>query len=100
MIASTPMDVVADFLPAFEHHDRRDGLQGLALVDTLVIVGESDALTPASHSGEIVGLVPEAELLLLPRTGHMLMLERYPEVNSALKALAARVRPRLDGRLQ
>ncbi|CAB4933698.1 unannotated protein [freshwater metagenome] len=100
MIASTPMDVVADFLPAFEQHDRRDGLHGLALVDTLVIVGESDVLTPASHSGEIVGLVPEAELLLLPGTGHMLMLERYPEVNSALKGLAARVRPPFDGRLQ
>jgi len=99
MIASTPMDVVADFLPAFEQHDRRDGLHSLALADTLVIVGESDVLTPTSHSGEIVGLVPDAELVLLPATGHMLMLERYPEVNSALRELASRVRPRSDGLL-
>ena len=99
MIASTPMDVVADFLPAFEQHDRRDALHALTLADTLVVVGENDVMTPASHSEEIAGLVPGAELVLLPGTGHMLMLERYPEVNSALRALAARVRLRPDGRV-
>ena len=98
MIASTPMDVVADFLPAFEQHDRREGLHALTLADTLVVVGENDVMTPTGHSREIAGLVPGAELVLLPDTGHMLMLERYPEVNSALRALVARARLRPDGR--
>ncbi len=95
MLAATPIDVIADFLPTFETHDKRTSLAALHDVEVLVLVGGTDLLTPQEHSQEIVRYVPGAELVVLPGTGHMIMLERYPEVNQALRELAGRVRRNL-----
>lgn len=92
MLSSTPLDVVAEFLPAFEAHDGVAGLSALHGVESLVMVGSIDRLTPEGHSREIIRHVPGAEFVLLEDTGHMLMLERYPEVNAALRDLVRRVR--------
>lgn len=97
MIAATPLPVIADLLPAFEAHDAFDALDVFTRVETLVMVGQADQLTPPDHSEQIVERVPGAELVLLPATGHMLMLERYPEVNASLRALVGRVRDRIAG---
>ena len=51
---------------------------------TLVLCGEKDLLTPATHSEEIARLVPGAELHLLHRCGHMLTLEQPEKVNAVL----------------
>jgi pimeloyl-ACP methyl ester carboxylesterase len=95
MIAATPIDVIADFLPTFESHDKRAALAVLHDVEVLVVVGSTDLLTPREHSDEIVRYVPGAELVVLPDTGHMVMLERYAEVNQALRDLVGRVRRNL-----
>lgn len=95
MIASTPIDVLADFLPALQVHDKRQALAALQHVETLVMVGDTDRLTPSNHSDEIVRRVPGAEFVLLPDTGHMLELERYEEVDRHLRDLLARVRRHL-----
>lgn len=92
MIESTPVEVIAEFLPALQHHDKVEALAALDRVETLVMVGDADLLTPASHSEEIVRRLPHAELVVLPAVGHMLTLERYREVNERLVALVARVR--------
>ena len=60
-----------------------------------MLVGDDDRLTPAAHSDEIVRHVPHAELVVIPDSGHMVMLERYPEVNQHLRELVARVRTNL-----
>ncbi|MFV3255173.1 alpha/beta fold hydrolase, partial [Klebsiella pneumoniae] len=41
---------------------------------TLVMCGDADQLTPPDCSQEIAALVPGAELVLVPRCGHMLTL--------------------------
>ena len=95
MLSATPIDVVAEFLPTLESHDKRAALAAVSRVDTLVLVGDDDRLTPAAHSDEIVRHVPHAELVVIPDSGHMVMLERYPEVNQHLRELVARVRTNL-----
>ena len=46
LLCSTPIDVVADYLPEFSRHDKVVALAALQRVQTLVMVGDSDALTP------------------------------------------------------
>ena len=92
MLSATPIDVVAEFLPTLETHDKTRALSAIGRVDTLVIVGDADLLTPSEHSDEIVRHVPGAELVVIPDSGHMVMLEKYPEVNQHLRELVGRVR--------
>jgi pimeloyl-ACP methyl ester carboxylesterase len=92
MINQTPVDVVGEFLPTFDAHDKRDALATLMGREVLVMVGRSDKMTPPDHSFEIVRRVPHAELVVLSSTGHMLMLERPVEVNRELLELLDRSR--------
>ncbi|MFN0283377.1 MAG: alpha/beta fold hydrolase [Kineosporiaceae bacterium] len=79
MIASTRLEVISDFLPTFGNHDKRAALDGLDGLEVLVIVGDSDLLTPSAHSDEIVRFVPGAEHVVVRDAGHLLMLE-HPQV--------------------
>nr|WP_167772873.1 alpha/beta fold hydrolase [Ramlibacter humi] len=58
---------------------------------TLVMCGEGDQLTPPELSREIASLVPGAELVMLPRCGHMLTMEQPAAVNRELERWLARV---------
>lgn len=51
---------------------------------TLVMCGDSDQLTPPECSREIAALVPGAQLVMVPRCGHMLTMEKPEAVNAAL----------------
>ena len=51
---------------------------------TVVMCGDGDQLTPPEFSREIATLIPDAELVMIPRCGHMLTMERPEEVNAAL----------------
>ena len=82
MIASTRLDVIADFLPAFPGHDKRHALAVLDGLEVLVIVGDKDLLTPAGHSEDIVRQLPGAEHVVVRDGGHLLMLE-HPDVVTA-----------------
>ncbi|GAB1328058.1 alpha/beta fold hydrolase [Streptomyces sennicomposti] len=79
MIESTPIDVVAEFYPAFTDHDKTEALPLFAGMPVLVLAGLQDLVTPSEHSEAIAGLLPEAELVLVPDAGHLVMLE-HPEV--------------------
>jgi pimeloyl-ACP methyl ester carboxylesterase len=79
MIASTRLEVIADYLPTFSEHDRRAALAALDGLELLVIVGDHDLLTPARHSEAIVGALPGAEHVVVRRAGHLLLLE-HPDV--------------------
>jgi pimeloyl-ACP methyl ester carboxylesterase len=50
----------------------------------LVMCGEADLLTPPERSREIAALVPQAKLVMVPRCGHMLTMERPDVVNATL----------------
>lgn len=90
MIASTRLDVIGDFLPAFSAHDKRTALAALDGREVLVIVGDHDLMTPASHSAAIVGLLPNAEHVVVRDGGHLIMLEHPDIVTGHLADLVER----------
>lgn len=55
-------------------------------VPTLVLVGDSDALTPPSRAREMAAAIPHAELVVVPECGHSSTLECPEAVNRALAA--------------
>ncbi|MPY58999.1 alpha/beta fold hydrolase [Streptomyces spongiae] len=79
MIEGTPIDVVAEFYPAFTEHDKTEALAQFAELPVLVLAGVKDLVTPSEHSEAIADLLPDAELVLVPDAGHLVMLE-HPEV--------------------
>ncbi|MBU6530822.1 alpha/beta fold hydrolase [Streptomyces mayonensis] len=90
MIESTPIDVVAEYYPAFNDHDKTAALAHFAGLPVLVLAGVRDLVTPSEHSEEIAGLLPDAELVLVPDAGHLVMLEHPELVTDRLADLLAR----------
>jgi pimeloyl-ACP methyl ester carboxylesterase len=91
MINSTPLDVLADFYPALDEHEAFEALDVLNGVETLIVVGEQDLLTPLDHSRRMLRVVPGADLVELDPGGHLVMLERPDDVNGHLYDLLDRV---------
>jgi pimeloyl-ACP methyl ester carboxylesterase len=56
---------------------------------TLVVCGDSDALTPPEHSREIAAAIPGARLELVEHCGHMLTLERPDRISTLLRSWLA-----------
>ncbi|MFF9816940.1 alpha/beta fold hydrolase [Streptomyces sp. NPDC014006] len=79
MIEGTPIDVVAEFYPAFTDHDKTEALACFRDMPVLVLAGVDDLVTPSEHSEAIADVLPDAELVLVPDAGHLVMLE-HPEV--------------------
>ena len=90
MHATTPLDVVAAMLPGFEHFDATIALDVIRETETVVVVGDSDLLTPPERSEALAETIVGARLVVLARTGHMTPLERPAEVNEEIRALVAR----------
>lgn len=97
MVSATPIDVVAEFLPALQEHDKRAALGVFEDVELLVMVGDTDRLTPKEQSAEIVRHVPGAEYVIIADSGHMLTLEKHEEVDAHLISLLDRVRRDVAG---
>jgi pimeloyl-ACP methyl ester carboxylesterase len=97
ILGRTPIDVISEFLTTLQQHQRHRALDVIDELPVTIMVGEDDRMTPAGHSQAMAVEIPDAELTVLPDTGHMLILERYAEVNSALRRLAGQVLDRLDG---
>ncbi|MFJ9028409.1 alpha/beta fold hydrolase [Streptomyces sp. NPDC102274] len=91
LIESTPIDVVAEFYPAFTDHDKVQALSIFLEIPALVLAGESDLVTPSTHSEAIGDLLPDAELVLVPDAGHLVILEHPEAVTDRLADLLARV---------
>ncbi|MCD0481949.1 alpha/beta hydrolase [Streptacidiphilus sp. ASG 303] len=90
MLEATPIDVVAEFYPAFGLHDKAAALAGMDGIPSLVLGGTRDLLTPPAHSEAIADALPGAELVLVPDAGHLVMLEHPEVVNAHLAALLER----------
>ena len=87
MLAATPIDVVADFFPGFDDHDKFAALDAIATVPSMVIAGGRDQITPFVHSRRIAERIGTGELVELPEAGHMVLLEFHDEVSKALERL-------------
>lgn len=89
LIEATPIDVVAEFYPAFAEHDKSEALPVFGGLPVLVLAGERDLITPSEHSEAIAEFLPDAELEIVPGAGHLVMLEHPEAVNAALRRLLA-----------
>ena len=62
------------------------GRLGEIELPTLVLCGESDALTPPKYSHFLAGNIPGARLEMVEAAGHMLMLEQPARAGEAIAA--------------
>ncbi len=58
---------------------------------TMVLVGESDLLTPPWHAIRMVKAITGSELIRFPGCGHMIMFERHKEMNKIILNFAKHV---------
>ncbi|MEU2667540.1 alpha/beta hydrolase [Streptomyces sp. NPDC007164] len=91
LIESTPIDVVAEFYPAFTEHDKSGALPAFRDAPVLILAGDKDLVTPSSHSEAIADELPDAELVIVPDAGHLVMLEHPETVTDRLADLLVRV---------
>ncbi len=67
-------------LGAIAEHDTR-GRLGNIKAPTLVMVGQNDPLTPVRYAEELAEGIPGAELEVVPGTTHLMILQKWREVN-------------------
>ncbi|MEU4425001.1 alpha/beta hydrolase [Actinoplanes sp. NPDC024001] len=84
MNSKTSVETLTKYLQTLYTHNRVPALSALRGVPVLVVVGDRDYLTPVTHSEEILKHLPEAELLKIENSGHVVMLEKADQVNAAL----------------
>ncbi|HEU5484599.1 MAG TPA: alpha/beta hydrolase [Microlunatus sp.] len=96
MLGQTPMSVIGDFYPGFAELDEYEAFQVLATVETAVIGGEDDTITPINHTDKIIELLPGADVRRLPDCGHMGIIEHHEIFNQVLADLITRVRRNLE----
>ncbi|MFB9363087.1 alpha/beta fold hydrolase [Actinoplanes nipponensis] len=84
MNSKTSVETLTKYLHTLYSHNRFPALSALRGVPVLVLVGTKDYLTPVTHSEEILRHLPEATLVKIDNSGHVVMLEKADEVNAAL----------------
>lgn len=90
MHRGAPPGTLSHLVPSLALLDLSAGLADLD-VPALVVVGSHDHLTPPVHARRLVGALPRAELVELPRCGHMPMLERRHEFSRLLEEFCAKL---------
>jgi pimeloyl-ACP methyl ester carboxylesterase len=93
MNSATRTESVARYLRALYSHDAVLALGALAKLPVLVIVGSEDLLTPPEHSEAIAAALPEAELVVVPNGGHVVLLEHSEAVNAVLLPFLRKLLP-------
>jgi pimeloyl-ACP methyl ester carboxylesterase len=91
MQAPMRLETMTAFLPTFADHDREAALAPLKAIPAVIVVGERDVLTPVAHSQVIAAALPDAQLTVMPGSGHMVMMEAPDRVNALLRELIDRI---------
>lgn len=77
--------VVHDDFWAAHHFDAMDRVGRIAL-PALIICGQEDRMTPVRYSEYLHAQIAGSQLVVIPRAGHMVMLEQPRAVNDAIGA--------------
>jgi pimeloyl-ACP methyl ester carboxylesterase len=93
LMASVPIQVIAEFYTELVRYDLHAVLPALGRVPVLVLVGDRDLITPIAHAEALVAAIPGAELVVVPDSGHLLVLERPREFGEQVANLITRVTP-------
>jgi pimeloyl-ACP methyl ester carboxylesterase len=91
MNGAMPTESVARYLCALYGHAGQPGLSGLKRVPVLVISGDEDHVIPVEHSYHLVQELPHAELVIIPGSGHVALLESSEAVNDVLLPFIRRI---------
>jgi pimeloyl-ACP methyl ester carboxylesterase len=84
MNSRTSIETIARYLRALYGNARLLVLDALRDIPVLIVCGDTDVLTPLSHSEAIAEVLPEAELEVIECAGHVALLEYPDQVNDAL----------------
>ncbi len=93
MMLDTPIPTMVEFLHALQVHDETAALPTLAKIPTLIVCGDHDLVTPAEYSTKIADALPESELVIVARSGHLVLLAKPDPVNDGLVRLVKRATP-------
>ncbi|HEV7757247.1 MAG TPA: alpha/beta hydrolase [Mycobacteriales bacterium] len=97
MNSATPLDVVAGYLRTLSDHERYAALEVFDGIESLLIGGEDDLLTPIEHTEEMARLLPGAEYVEIADGGHVTLMEHADVVNAHLLAFLQRAARALPG---
>jgi pimeloyl-ACP methyl ester carboxylesterase len=86
MMEATPAKTIGHALEAMRDRPDRSGELASIEVPTLVIVGESDQITPPQGAEAMAKKIPNAKLETIRGAGHMSPMEQPEQVNRALMA--------------
>lgn len=84
MNTRTPAETVARYLRTLSEHQRYPALAALLAKPVLLVCGDRDPITPLAHTEQMKERLPDAELVVVPESGHMVLMEAAEEVNEAL----------------
>ncbi|MGA9489112.1 MAG: alpha/beta hydrolase [Mycobacterium sp.] len=93
MMLGTPIPTMVEFLHALEVHDETKGLSTLAAIPTLIVCGDRDLVTPAKYSKRMAEALPDCELVIVSRAGHLVLLDQSDPINDGLVRLVKRATP-------
>jgi pimeloyl-ACP methyl ester carboxylesterase len=84
MNSRTSTETVTRYLRTLYTHSRYPALDALRAIPVMVVCGEKDQITPLALSTQICRRLPDAELVTVADSGHVVLLEHSAEVNDAL----------------
>ncbi len=90
ILAAAPEGVAAALRGMAERLDVRGDLPRIAL-PTLVLVGQTDAISTVDEMRGMAAAIPGAEFVVIPNSGHMTPLENPTAFNEAIEQFIARV---------
>lgn len=90
MIFATRLHVIGAFMPTLLEHERADALTAFDGIETLILHGTRDRMTPIGHGQRLAQLLQGAELVVVKRSGHVLPMEDPALVSRELLAFLER----------
>ena len=83
-----PFEVLAEFFPNFDLHDKFSVLHAFE-VATVIVCGTDGVITSIGHSRKMAERIRGAQLVEVLDAGHMALMERADQVSSALERMVA-----------
>jgi len=83
LLEQTPVSVIYENFLACNQFNREEEIVQIKS-PTLILVGEQDVMSPPGSSRYLHEKIPSSRLTIIPGAGHMVMLEKYKEVNQAI----------------
>jgi pimeloyl-ACP methyl ester carboxylesterase len=93
MESNTPRGIAGALRGMAIRPDRRAELPGIQ-VPTLVLVGEHDLITPPAEAKALAAAIPNAQLEVIPESGHMAPYENPAAANSVILRFLKSLEPR------